>query len=227
MKQIAGLLFGIVVLVLVGLASLAVARVEARMADAQQNMETFQYEAAQENLDAAEGYLGYGQMAAIGTETEAEVRARRASLLYWQQQYDALLPSQPEPVTTVDETNVELQLVVANAAYRAGQAKAADREAMLRMLDDSAAGYLTVLKNQTWHPNAAFNYEYVLRLRNEIAKGRKPVTEGPGDAELGESGGPAPATKLGGFQIYVPKQSDERSPEGGEAGQGEPRQRKG
>jgi hypothetical protein len=95
------------------------------------------------------------------------------------------------------------------------------------MLDESAAGYLTVLKNQTWHPNAAFNYEYVLRLRNEIAKGRKPVTEGPGDAELGESGGPAPTTKLGGFQIYVPKQSDERNPEGGEAGQGEPRQRKG
>jgi len=227
MKQIAGLLLGAVVLVLAGVTCLALARVERNMADAQQHTATFQYATAGENLDAAERYLGYGRLTAFGRATTAEIHARKAAVQYWQQQYEALLPAGAEPVGAVDDTNVELQLVVANAAYRLGQTQAADRASILQALEEASVGYLTVLKNDTWHPDAAFNYEYVVRLHDEIAKGRRPPSATPPKTELGQSGEPATATKLGGFQIYVPLQPGERNPAGGEAGEGAPRPRKG
>jgi hypothetical protein len=226
MKNTVLLLVVAVLLTLAGFGLVSVSRVERHMADAQQSMSTFQYPAASENLDAAEEYLGYGRLTSLGADTAAEIRARRAALQYWQQEYGALLPAQGEPVAAVDETNVELQLVVANAAYRVGRTKWEDRDSTLQALDEAAGSYLTVLKNTTWHPDAAFNYEYIVRLRNDIAKGRKPLPERP-STDLGEAGDPAPDTKLGGFQIYVPLQSGERAPSGGEAGQGAPRPRKG
>ena len=98
MKNIVLLLFGALILTLVGFAAVAVARVERYMADAQQYMTTFQYPAVQESLDAADQYIGYGRLSAIGRDASAEVRARRAALQYWQQEYQTLLPAQAEPV---------------------------------------------------------------------------------------------------------------------------------
>jgi len=45
--------------------------------------------------------------------------------------------------------------------------------------------------------------------------------------DLGESGAPSPATTLKGFEIYIPLEGNERTPEGGEAGKAEAKQRKG
>jgi hypothetical protein len=138
------------------------------------------------------------------------------------------LPAQAEPVAAVDETNVDLQLVVANAAFRNGLKGAPDRLAAVQILNEAANGYLTVLKNNTWHEEAAYNYEYVIRLRDEIQKARKPPSDQPQQGmDLGESGAPSDATSTKGFQIYVPLQGDEKSPEGGDAGKASEKQRKG
>jgi hypothetical protein len=156
------------------------------------------------------------------------VRARKAALQYWQRQYDALVPKQPEPVSAVDETNVELQLVVANAAFRVGPSRAKDRDALVQALDEAASGYLTVLKNNTWHEDAAYNYEYVIRLRNDVAKGRRPPAEPKDDqGDFGESGAPSDATNSSGFKIYIPLEGEEKNPEGGEAGKAGAKDRKG
>jgi hypothetical protein len=165
----------------------------------------------------------------LGEDARDEIAARRAALRYWQREYDTVLPEGADPVAAVDETNVELQLVVANAGYRVGQDRWTDRDATVRALEEAAAGYLTVLKSATWHPDAAFNYEYLIRLRNNAAGGKAPPPpqENEEDADLGDSGAPTPATTEQGFEIYVPLEEGERNPSGGEAGQAGPRERKG
>jgi hypothetical protein len=229
MKSITGFLVGAIVFVLVGVVALSAARLQRHMADAQEQISTLQYDKAGESLDAAEGYLEYARwVPLVGDESLKEVRARKAALQYWQGQYGAVLPAQAEPVAGVDESNVELQLVVANAAYRVGMSGAKERTAAVQALNEAAGGYMTVLKNDTWHEDAAHNYEYVVRLRDEVAKGRKPPTEQPNQgADLGEGGAPTPATTMKGFEIYIPLEGNERTPATGEAGKGEAKKRKG
>lgn len=229
MKGIAGFVLATIVLAALGSGALATARYERHMADAQEQSATGAYAAAQQSLDEAEGYLGYARwLPGVGDEAVNEVRARKASLQYWQRQYDALVPAQAEPVSAVDESNVNLQLVVANAAFRLNPARAKDREALVQALDEAASGYLTVLKNESWHEDAAYNYEYAIRLRDEVAKGRRqPPEPKEEDGDLGESGAPSDATKSNGFKIYIPLQGDERNPEGGEAGKSGAKDRKG
>ncbi len=231
MKGIAGLVVGGVVLALVGSAALSAARYERHMADAQQQAATGQYAAASASLDEAESYLEYARFVpGIGEDAAREVSTRRAALQYWQRDYAALVPAQPEPVAAVDEQNADLQLVVANAAFRANPPQAKDRESLVQALNDAALGYLTVLNNDRWNEDAAYNYEYVIRLRDEIAKGRRqpPAEPQEEDGDLGESGAPSDTTKSGEeFKIYIPLQGDERNPEGGEAGKSSAKDRKG
>ena len=229
MKSVTADIVAALVFAAVGVVALTASRLERNLADAQEQTTTQQYQLAQGSLEAADQRLRYARwVPRIGDDTVREVRARQAALQYWQGAYEKVLPAQAEPVAAVDETNVELQLVVANAAYRNGLKGAPDRLAAVQILNEAANGYLTVLKNNTWHEEAAYNYEYVIRLRDEIQKGRKPPSEQPQQGmDLGESGAPSDATSTKGFQIYVPLQGDEKSPEGGDAGKASERQRKG
>ena len=159
-----------VVLALFGVAFQGVARLEGHMADAGQQLSTLQYEAAQESLNAADEYANQSRFVPfIGSDARQEIRARQAAVQYWQRQYDAVLPAGAEPVAAVDDQNVELQLVVANSEFRVKQTEFKDKTSTVKALEESAAGYLTVLKNNTWHPDAAFNYEYIIRLRDQAA----------------------------------------------------------
>ena len=93
----------------------------------------------------------------------------------------------------------------------------------MQALEEAAAGYLAVLKNNTWHTDAAYNYEYIVRLRDELAKGKQPPQPPKDQSEQsdnGESGAPSPATSSKGFQIYIPLEQGEENPSGGDAGQG-------
>ena len=212
-----------------GGAALSASRLERHLADAQERMSTQQYAQAQSSLNAANGYVGYAQwLPRLGDGVVREIRAREAALQYWQGQYDKVLPAQAEPVAAVDESNVDLQLVVANAAFRVGLKGVTERAAALQALNEAANGYLTVLKNTTWQEEAAHNYEYVIRLRDEIARGRRsPEQQQEQKMDLGQSGAPSDATSTKGFQIYVPLQGDEKSPEGGDAGKASEKARKG
>jgi hypothetical protein len=228
-KSVTACLAAAAVFVVVGVVALTASRIERSLADAQERSTTQQYALAKESLDAAHGYLRYARWAPrIGDETVREVRAREAALQYWQGDYATVLPAQAEPVAAVDESNVELQLVVANAAFRNGLKGVTERNAAVQVLNEVANGYLTVLKNNVWHEEAAYNYEYVVRLRDEIAKGRKPPSDQMQQGmDLGESGAPSESTSTKGFQIYVPLQGEEKAPEGGDAGKASEKVRKG
>jgi hypothetical protein len=230
MKTITGFVIGALVLALAGALFLGIGRLQRHIADAQEQIATLQYAEALDSLDAAERYLEYGRwLPLIGEESLREVRARRASVQYWQGQYEAVLPAQAEPVAAVDESNVELQLVVANAAFRTGLARAKERTELVQALSEAANGYATVLKNNTWNEDAAHNYEYTVRLRDLIAKGpsRVSVPQPQPGADLGEGGAPSPATTTKGFEIYIPLEGNERTPATGEAGKASAKQRKG
>jgi hypothetical protein len=125
---------------------------------------------------------------------------------------------------------VELQLVVANASFRVKQTEFKDRASTVKALEEAAAGYLTVLKNNSWHPDAAYNYEYLVRLRDAAAKGSQPPPppqKNEEESDLGESGAPTPATSQQGFEIYIPLEQGEKNPTGGDAGKSAPKERKG
>jgi hypothetical protein len=230
MRSTIGFAIAALVMGLFGVAFLGVARLEGYMADAGDRLSTLQYTSPQESLTQAEQYANRARFVPwLGSDARQEIRARQAAAQYWQRQYDAILPAGAEPVAAVDETNVELQLVVANSAYRVHQTEFKDKQSTVKALEETASGYLTVLKNNTWHPDAAFNYEYIIRLRDAAAKGNQPPPPQKNEEESdnGESGAPTPATSQEGFQIYIPLEQGEKNPTGGEAGKASAKERKG
>ena len=230
MRSTIAFAIGALVLGLFGFAFLGVARLAGRMADAAERLSTLQYAAAQESLAEAEPYANRARFVPwLGSDARQEIRARQAAIQYWEREYDTVLPAGAEPVAAVDEENVELQLVVANSAYRVNQTQFKDKQSTIKALEETAAGYLTVLKNNTWHPDAAFNYEYIIRLRDAAAKGSQPPPPQKNEEESdnGESGAPTPATSQEGFQIYIPLEQGEKNPTGGEAGKASAKERKG
>jgi len=228
MKGLVGFLVVALLLAVAGTVCVTVSRLEGYLADAHEQAATSQFDRAQQSLDAAGEYAGYaGWVPWLGNEFRHEIRMRQAALQYWQRKYDALLPKQSEPVATEDEPPVDLQLVVANAAFRAGQARAKSRATALQALDSAVAGYATVLRNSTWRRDAAYNYEFSARLRDDIAKGRRaPPPPNTEETDLGLQGGPAATTRQR-FEIYIPLDNGDSRPAGGDAGKAPPGARKG
>jgi hypothetical protein len=203
---------------------------EREMAAADESFLTQDYDGARARLAVAEHYAAYGRwVPPLVRRPLADVSARQAAANYWEQRYDAVLPRQADPVGAVDSSNPELQLIVAHAAFRAGQAQATDRLTTMQALDEAIASYATVLKGETWSDTAAYDYEFLMRARDDLAKGRRrtAAVREEKNGNLGQVGEPAKSsadTKK--FQIYVPLDGRERT-KSGEAGKSSPIQRKG
>jgi hypothetical protein len=231
MKGITGYIIAAVVLALAGVAAFAVASFERDMAAAEESLATLQYDQAADQLAAAAKYAESGRwVPRAGEMASRDLRSHTASLQYWQKQYDALLPREADPVGAVEGEDTSLQLVVANGAYRAGQARAKDKESTMQALDEAVGGYLTVLKGDTWDARAAYNYEYLARLRAELAKGRGKATAPPPpeslNASLGTAGAPAKTSDTKKFEVYIPLEGAERNT-AANAGKATPNKRKG
>jgi len=231
MRGVAGYVLGAVVLALLGGVCLTASRLDRDIAQAQQHLVTLRHDDPDATFERAERYFEYAsRLPWIGNAPLNDVRARKAALQYWQRQYGRIVPQETNPVAAIASDNVELQLVVANAVHRTGQARAKDRQSTLDGLDAAINGYLTVLKNSTRHEDAAYNYEYLVRLRDDIAKGRRKPgqSDHEEDGPNGRTGGPAPeASKANEFKIYIPLESDELQQGGGAAGRAAPKERKG
>ena len=227
MKGITGYLVAAAVAVLLGAGCLSIGRLDRDLALAQENVATISYDEPAATYDVAERYLEYAsRLPWVGNGPVNDVRARKAALKYWQRQYREIVPQQPDPVGSIPSDNVDLQLVVADAVYRTGQAQATNRESQMMAIDAGINGYLTVLKNAAPREEAAYNYEYLVRLRDEFdKKGPKPAKaeeKGPD----GTAGSPPDAQSEPEFKIYVPLEPGERKNEGA-AGKAPPARRKG
>ena len=229
MKSVTTLVLVAILLALGGAGFLTAAGYEREMAAAEENLATLRYEAAAEKLSSAAEYATYGRwLPGAGDRAAKDLRANEAALRYWQKQYDTLLPRQADPVGAVEDEDVALQMLVANGAYRAGVSKATTRETTIQALDESISGYLTVLKGETWDERAAYNYEYLVRVRDELARGRRKTVPPPddGDASMGAAGAPAKSPDMQKFEVYIPLEGEERN-DASEAGKGTPNARKG
>jgi hypothetical protein len=230
MKGFTGFLAAALVLAAVGAIGLAVWRIEGHLAAVHDQTATQQFEQAQQSLDEASEFVAYVDwVPGVGRDFRDQIRMRQAVLQYWQRNYDALVSQEPDRTAPEIEPSVDLQLVLANGSYRAGQARATTRAATLEALDQAVSGYATVLRNSRWRSDAAYNYEYAIRLRDETTKGRKPPSAASpvrGDTELGLQGEPAAMTRPR-FEIYIPLDNGESRPVGGDAGKAPPGTRKG
>ena len=190
---------------------------ERDVAQAQANITTMNYDGVEETFDKAERYYEYGShLPWVGNGPLNEIRARRASMHYWQKSYSTVIPQQTDPVGAVPADNSALQVIVANAVSARAR-RSPGQGATMQALDAGINAYQAVLKNTTRQEDAAFNYEYLIRLRDEVDKGkRKP---GPGDLVMkgpdGASGAPPTLdSTMSDFKIYIPLDSQERQDQG-------------
>jgi len=241
MKSIlAPLVIGIV-LALAGAAFWIAGQTEKRLADVHHELATLQYDTATTDAEEVQGELGAARrVPQIGEQAESDVRDTRATASYWRGGYSDIQP-QKDANGTVTETDPHILLLAANAAFRGAQTD--DRITALRRLDTVVKNYADVLRNSPGNIDAAYNYEYAVRVRDTLAKPRppaqaknakaqpKPAADVAGDLPSGPTlhgrpGGPPPATDMAQFKIVIPKRGEERK-DNPEAGKGGVKVRKG
>src|SRR5215467_300233 len=230
MKGITGYLLGAIALALVGAALMAAGSLDRDLATAQEHVVAQKYGDVEAVYETAEKYYDYaGHLPGVGDGPANDIRAKHATLHYWQKDYAAAIPQQTDPIGSVAQDNTDLQLVIANAVFRTAQSKMKDKESTIAALDQGIAAYVAVLKNAPRNEDAAFNFEYLVRLRDEIDKGKRK----PGPQELvlkgpdGAAGAPPQIdSSMSDFKIYIPLESQERQDQG-VAGKAAPGKRKG
>jgi hypothetical protein len=188
--------------------------------------------------DEVEQQLGLERrVPVLGPQAEVDVRDLRAAARYWRTDYASLVP-QRDAAGSLTETNPALQLVSANAAFRAGQSST-DRLDAVRRLDTVVKTYADVLRSSAGQADAAYNYELAVRVRDVLAHPRgapKAAAKAPPAAEEsdlpagptlhGKPGGPPPTVNMNQFKIVIPKRGEERN-DAPDAGKGGTKIRKG
>jgi hypothetical protein len=166
--------------------------VERRMAEAERELATLNLNRSARLLQNVEDRLWWTErLPWLFRETRDEVEARQALVRYWRGEYDALVSDYPDVGRLDIRENHSLQLILASAHVRAGEVNAdGDRAMVLNELDRAISVHLQVLQNTRGDRDAAFNYEFLVRLRDEIAAGAdvprpRPNTPlgRPGDAD--------------------------------------------
>lgn len=235
MKRSAGLILGVVLLVLVGAAALMAGRFERRMAIAQEDMAVLDFADPQADYAALEEDIQ--ALPFVSERPLREIRRRRAMLQYWQADYADLVDVARTAKDAQDPNAIdpEMRVLAANALYRVAQRGPQDRATLLKNLDNAIRAYNEALRAGIARPDVAFNYELAVRMREEIGAGkRKALTSAkPDDTESdpnmhGDPGEPPKDMKVEQFQIRIPmdpkeiKQSQEQA-----AGTGAARRKRG
>ena len=199
---VVAILLGAVVVTL-----LQAARLERRVAQADQQMATLNLSSAGQAYEEVADLLALlGRLPWLLGGTRDAVAVRQAAVRYWRGDYASLVADYTSANSPSIADNLDLQFIVANADYRAVQRPDAGRESALGTLDHAIGVYRRLLESNEAHLETAFNYEVMVRLRNQIAAGdevpehRRPTIPGtPGENPEEE--------EMEDIQIYVPSDS--------------------
>jgi hypothetical protein len=142
--------------------------------------------------------------------------------------------------TTDGEADATILLATANAASREAQRDPAIGPAAVQRLDGVLQAYASALKASPSNSDAAYNYEYVARIRDAVARSpqgriaKSPAANGPvmgGDLPAGSTihggpGAPPPDAKMEELQTIMPMEYGDREAQP-EPTPGAKRERKG
>ena len=188
---------------------------ERRLAAAERDLVTLKYADA-----AAAAEQPGGRLARLmpGASTEADSKTLASTAGYWGGDYDKAIE------------NPDAKLLAANAAYRKLRQSGGSWQAVVGRMDSVVKQYAEILREDPANTEAAFNYEYVVRLRAVIAARKQPVAPVEGaNANIsihGSAGAPPEASDMKKFKMIVPMRPDERL-EAEKAGKGTTKVRKG
>jgi hypothetical protein len=246
MRRVLGRTAIALVLFAAGYLSWTAGQLQRRMADAHEELAMLRYNAADAEYGDIEGSMDYVRRVPwVADSLLSGVHDERRAGEYWQARYDALGPRHDASGAAIDQQPGELTLA-ANATFRTSQREAADRQATLRRLDAAVKTYTELLKKSP-DADAAYNFEYVIRMRDQLSKskpGSPSKREDParalqkltgivmagdlpeGRTVHGDPGSPPPNTDMTQFKMHIPIRPDERQG-GSDAGQGKEKVRKG
>lgn len=162
-------------------------------------------------------------------------RPTRTTVEYWLGRYGDVM----------EEANGDLDagvlLAAANAAFRSHEREDGAGPAQVQRLDGVLQAYVAVLKAAPKHMDAAYNYEYVSRVRDQVARNagklvkemprtaaapRRPADLPAGPTVHGRPGGPPPDMKAEEMEVIAPMNYGDREAQP-EATPGGKRERKG
>jgi plasmid stabilization system protein ParE len=158
----------------------------------------------------------------------ADLQIRRSRISYVRKDYAAILEESGTAEDNEKVLSLSLRFIRANARYRAITGEQS-REKVIEGLGQSIRDYAKTVEADPTFTDAAFNYEFLLMLRNDIAGGKRPAhlkRKGAQGAQpdqqksiYGEQGA-EPASKVPQrMKVLVPKEGDEdplkRGPEPG------------
>ena len=207
------------------------AKLTARVATARERLATLNFE-TDDSLTADRTLSDYLPIAEQRLSTD--IRRTRTTVEYWLGRYGEV----------ADEANgdldAEVLLAAANAAFRSHQREGGPGPAQVQRLDGVLQAYAAVLKAAPRHMDAAYNYEYVSRVRDQAARAGKGAKEAariaaaprrPGDLPAGPTvhgrpGGPPPDMKAEEMEVLAPMNYGDREAQP-EATPGGKRERKG
>ena len=226
MKTVVSELVVAVVFVALGSALWIANAWERRAARADEALVTLRYEEPAVQYAGLENTMQPARGVPWFDELAAGVRERRAVAQYWQS------------TDVAPDRDPAVVFVVANATYRAAE-RERDKVMMTRRLDDALKQYAEALKASPDNEDAACNYEYAVRVKNNLVKAKevtaKAASVPPLEGELpigptihGRPGAPPKGTDMGQFKVIMPMRPDERKeakPE--DAGKPAPRGRRG
>jgi type II secretory pathway pseudopilin PulG len=218
-----------VLLAMVAGVLLTAGRLQRQLAAADQSLAVLNVSDAAQRYDAVATALApFERIPWLLRGTREEVTTRQAAVNYWRGDYRNLVDAYSQADGPTTAGNAALQFVVANADYRSVQQPGTNRDLALGTLDHAIGVYRRLLEGDDAHPDTAFNYELMVRLRNEIAAGdevpefRRPTVAGnPGDMPAEE--------EMEDVQIYVPRDSviDPDESEDPTIGEGAPIRKRG
>jgi len=238
MKSMVGGTILAVLLFVVAAAAWTEANVIRRVADAHRRLATLHYDPEDDIDDAV---TVFNRLPWPEGEGAGDVRRHRATVSYWMVRYDSLAEI---PLATGQQqvNDPSLLLVAANAAFRNAAPQVGDRKAAVERLDAVIQQYAEVLRKAPDSADAAYNYEFVSKMRDTLAKG--PAKPSPRDAKKAEKaelvsvdlpagptvhgrpGAPPEGTPMSDFKTITPMRYDERE-EQMDPGRGKEIRRKG
>jgi len=188
---------------------------ERRLAAAERDLVTLKYEDA-----AAAAAQPGGRLANLMplSRTAGDAKALASTAGYWRGDYEAAIQ------------NPDAKLLAANAQFRKIRETGGSWQAVVGRMDSVVKQYAEILRENPNNTEAAFNYEYVVRLRAVIAARKLPVAPVDGkNANIsihGSAGAPPEESDMKKFKMIVPMRPDERL-EAEKAGKGTTKVRKG